>query len=159
MLRLLLGKDWTANRDEVFGRIARDVAQRQPGRILLVPELISHETERRLCLAAGDTASRYAQVLSFTRLAGRVSETMGIGVEECLDSGGRIVAMAAVAKQLSSRLKSYASVETKPEFLSALVDGVDEFKRCCISAADLSQASRETEGTLAQKLEELSLLM
>lgn len=159
MLRLLLGKDWTANRDKIFDRIARDVAQKKPGRILLVPELISHETERRLCLAAGDTASRYAQVLSFTRLAGRVSEAMGIGVEECLDGGGRIVAMAAVAKQLSSRLKSYASVETKPEFLSALVDGVDEFKRCCISAADLSQASRETVGTLAQKLEELSLLM
>ena len=37
MLRLLLGKDWTANRDEIFDRIARDVAQRQPGRILLVP--------------------------------------------------------------------------------------------------------------------------
>lgn len=159
MLRLLLGKDWTANRDEIFDRIARDAAQGLPGRILLVPELISHETERRLCLAAGDTASRYAQVLSFTRLAGRVSEAMKIGLEECLDGGGRVVAMAAVARQLSSRLKSYAAVETKPEFLSALVDGVDEFKRCCISAADLSQASRETEGALAQKLEELSLLM
>ena len=159
MLRLLIGTDWTANRDEIFARIARDVAQKQPGRILLIPELISHDTERRLCMTAGDTASRYAQVLSFTRLVGRVSESMGIGVEECLDGGGRIVAMAAVAKQLSSRLKSYASVETKPEFLSDLVDGVDEFKRCCISAADLSQASRKSEGTLAQKLEELSLLM
>ena len=109
MLRLLLGKDWTANRDEIFDRIARDAAQGLPGRILLVPELISHETERRLCLAAGDTASRYAQVLSFTRLAGRVSEAMRIGLEECLDGGGRVVAMAAVARQLSSRLKSYAA--------------------------------------------------
>lgn len=128
-------------------------------RILMVPELISHETERRLCAAAGDTASRYAEVLSFTRLARRVADSMGSAAEECLDNGGRVVAMAAAAKNLSSRLKAYAAVETKPEFLTGLIDAVDEFKRCCISSADLSRAAGETEGSLAQKLEELSLLM
>ena len=154
MLHLLLGTDWTANRDEVMKRIAADVAGRRGNRILMVPELISHETERRLCAAAGDTASRYAEVLSFTRLARRVADSMGSAAEECLDNGGRVVAMAAAAKNLSSRLKAYAAVETKPEFLTGLIDAVDEFKRC-----DLSRAAGETEGSLAQKLEELSLLM
>ena len=46
MLHLLLGTDWTANRDEVMKRIAADVAGRRGNRILMVPELISHETER-----------------------------------------------------------------------------------------------------------------
>ena len=159
MLHLLLGTDWTANRDEVMKRIAADVAGRRGNRILMVPELISHETERRLCAAAGDTASRYAEVLSFTRLARRVADSMGSAAEECLDNGGRVVAMASAAKNLSSRLKAYAAVETKPEFLTGLIDAVDEFKRCCISSADLSRAAGETEGSLAQKLEELSLLM
>lgn len=159
MVRLLLGRDWTANSDEVLRRIARDVHARRENRILMVPELISHETERRLCVFAGDTASRYAEVLSFTRLARRVSDTMGSAAVECLDNGGRVVAMAAAARQLSSRLKAYAAVETKPEFLSGLIDAVDEFKRCCITAQDLMDASRQTEGSLAQKLEELSLLM
>ena len=67
MLHLLLGRDWTANRDAILNRIASDVKMRKGGRILMVPELISHETERRLCIAAGDTASRYAEVLSFTK--------------------------------------------------------------------------------------------
>ena len=159
MLHLLLGRDWTANREEILRRIARDVHERKGNRVLMVPELVSHETERRLCAAAGDTASRYAEVLSFTRLARRVADTMGSAAEECLDSGGRVVAMASAARQLSSRLKAYAAVETKPEFLTGLIDGVDEFKRCCISAQDLRQAAEETEGSLAQKLEELSLLM
>ena len=75
MLRLLLGKDWTANRDVILDRISRDVRNGQGNRILMVPELISHDTERRLCAAAGDTASRYAEVLSFSRLARRVAET------------------------------------------------------------------------------------
>ena len=159
MLHLLLGRDWTANRDEILRRVAADVKSRRDNRILMVPELISHETERRLCAVAGDTASRYAEVLSFTRLANRVTEDIGCANMECLDNGGRVVAMASAARQLSSRLKAYASVETRPEFLSGLIEGVDEFKRCCITAQDLSRAVLETEGTLAQKLEELSLLM
>lgn len=159
MLRLLLGRDWTANRDEILNRIASDVRSRQGNRILIVPELISHEMERRLCMSAGDTASRYAEVLSFSRLARRVSDSVGCAAMECLDSGGRVVAMAAAARQLSSRLKAYAAVETKPEFLTGLIDCIDEFKRCCITPQDLVIAGKETEGSLAQKLEELSLLM
>ena len=159
MLRLLIGRDWTANRNVILSRIAEDVANRRSGRVLIVPELISHDTERRICAAAGDTACRYAEVLTFTRMARRVCEAMECRVEECLDNGGRVVAMASAARQLSSRLKAYAAVESRPEFLADLVDGVDEFKRCCVSSVDLSEASRETEGSLAQKLEELSLLM
>ena len=159
MLRMILGRDWTACRDVILDRIGQDIRQKKPGRILMVPELISHETERRLCAVGGDTASRYAEVLSFTRLARRVSDEMGSAAQECLDAGGRVVAMAAAARQLSSRLKAYAAVETKPEFLTGLIDAVDEFKRCCITPEDLTRAAGETEGSFAQKLEELALLM
>ena len=127
MLHLLLGKDWTVNRDAILSRVAEDVHNRKGGRILIVPELISHEMERQLCAAAGDTASRYAEVLSFTRLYRRVSDSMGSAAIECLDDGGRVVAMASAARQLASRLKAYAAVETKPEFLVGLIDAVDEY--------------------------------
>ncbi len=159
MLTLLLGSDWVANRNEILGRISADVKAQQGHRILLVPELISHDTERRLAAAAGDTASRFAEVLSFTRLGRRVMDIVGNSAMECLDDSGRIVAMAAAARQLHSRLKAYGSVETKPEFLAQMVDAVDEFKRCCISPGDLRNAMGETSGLLAQKLEELSLLL
>lgn len=159
MLQLLLGRDWTANRDAILQRISQDVRERRGNRVLMVPELISHDMERRLCAAAGDTASRYAEVLPFTRLARSVADSMGSAAQACLDGGGRVVAMAAAARQLSSRLKAYAAVETKPEFLTGLIDGIDEFKRCRITSQDLAAASRQTEGSLAQKLEELALLM
>ena len=159
MLELIIGKDWTANTDELLLRVASDVRQRRGGRVLLVPELISHDMERRLCAAAGDTASRYAEVMTFTRLARRVSDSVGSAVMECLDNGGRVVAMAAAARQLHGSLKAYASVESKPEFLMDLVNAVDEFKRCCITSEQLRRAADASEGVLAQKLEELSLLM
>ena len=159
MLTLLLGTDWTANRDEILRLVSQDVSEKKSGRILMVPELISHDTERRLCACAGDTSSRYAEVLSFTRLASRVADSVGHAARECLDNGGQVVAMASAARQMHSRLKAYAAVETRPEFLTGLVDAVDEFKRCCITPEDLLQASKQTEGSLAQKLEELSLLL
>ena len=159
MLTILLCRDQSAGADAVLEQIAADVSARRGNRILMVPELISHDVERRLCKVAGDTASRYAEVLSFTRLARRVEEMVGSGAEECLDNGGRMVAMAAAAISLHSQLKAYAAVETKPEFLTELVDAVDEFKRCCISAADLKEAGKNTSGSLAQKLFELSLIL
>lgn len=159
MLTLVLGTDWTANRDYILNMLAKDVAERKGNRILLVPELISHDTERRLCAYAGDTSSRYAEVVSFSRLTRRICDWAGYGMQDCLDNGGRLVAMAAAARQLHSKLKAYASLETNPEFLSSLVDAVDEFKRCCITSADLAAASLQTEGAFAQKLEELALLL
>lgn len=159
MLELILGTDHTIVTDEIINRVAEAVAAHRPGQIMLVPELISHNMERRLCSAAGNQVSRFAQVLSFTRLAQRISESAGCAAPQCLDNGGRVVAMAAAARQLHSKLKAYAAVETKPEFLTQMVDAVDEFKRCCIGAEDLKLASMRAEGALAQKLEELSLLL
>lgn len=158
MLKLIIGADWVANSDQVMNLIAKDVKDGLGGRILIVPELISHDTERRLCEVAGNTCSRFAEVLTFTRLAGRVSDSVGHGMLQCLDDGGRVVAMASAARQLRSKLKAYASVETKPEFLTGVVDAVDEFKRCCITPEDLLHASSQTDGVFAQKLEELALL-
>ncbi len=158
MLTLLLGTDWTENRSEIMRMISQDISEEKDGRVLVVPELISHDTERRLCAAAGDTASRFAEVLPFTRLARRVAEAVGPAAQECLDNGGRVVAMASAVRQLRSKLKAYASVETKPEFLTGLVDAVDEFKRCCITPKDLMTAASKTEGSFAQKLEELALI-
>ena len=159
MLTILLSKDWVTGRNEVLGRIASDVAKQLPGRILLVPELISHDTERRLCEVAGETASRFAEVLSFPRMAARVADRAGNAASQCLDNGGRIVAMAAATRQLHSQLKAYAAVENKPEFLKELVDAVDEFKRCCITAPMLADAAAKTEGAFSQKLQELSLIL
>ena len=159
MLTLLLCRDQSRGTDAILERIRADIANKKGNRILLVPELVSHDMERRLCKVAGDTASRYAQVLSFSQLASRVAEEMGSCAEEFLDNGGRVVVMAAAARQVQSRLKAYAAMATKPEFLTELVDAMDEFKRCCIGPQDLRSAAQMVEGSFIQKLEELALLM
>lgn len=159
MLKLLLGTNWRLGRDRVLENIARDVQAGLGGRVLLVPEQASHDYERRLCAAAGDQASRYAEVLSFTRLASRVFSQTGGGAAPTLDDGGRLLAMAAAVWQLRPQLKAYGAVGSRPEFLSALVTAVDEFKSCCVTPETLQAAIDQTQGALPQKLEELSLLL
>ena len=159
MLTLITGTDWKINRQKVLHFLSLDIQAEKSNCILMVPELISHQMERELLKSCGNTASRYAEVLSFTRLADRVASYTGNKALSCLDGGGRIVAMAAALRQLHSKLKTYASIETKPEFLSGILEMIDEFKRCAVTPADLKDASCKTEGLLAQKLEELSLIM
>ena len=158
MLKLILGTNWISNRDKILSFISDDVRNNRAGRILIVPELISHDMERNLCAVAGNAASRFSEVLSFTRLAKRVADESGHSVMPCLDEGGRVVAMAAAVSQVRSKLKFFASVGTKPEFLTSLVETVDECKRCAVDSGSLMRASRETTGMLAQKLEELSFI-
>lgn len=159
MLEILYGPDWCAVSDAIMARVADDVSHGLGKRILLVPELVSHDTERNLCRIAGDSASRYAEVLSFSRLTRRIAAYTGSAMPDAMDNAGRVIAMAATTRQLHGSLKTYGAVQTKPEFISLLVDVVDEFKRCCISAEDIRSASNRSSGELAQKTAELALIL
>lgn len=159
MLQLILGENWIANRDEILRLLHTDIQHRQGHRILLVPEQISHDMERRLCALSGDETSRFAEVLSFTRLATRLAAQAGGIARQTLDAGGRLVAMAAAVEQLQPHLKAYAAAGGQPELLQALVQVVDELKSGCVNAKALQAAAKQTQGVLAQKLQELSLLL
>ena len=88
MLHLLYGPAASGKTDLLMGRIRTAVAARTPGQVLLVPEQYSHEAERALCAACGDSLSLYAEVLSFTGLARRVAAETGAGEAPLLDQGG-----------------------------------------------------------------------
>ena len=76
MLKLLLGRSGTGKSAELLGRIRESGGVR--AQVLIVPEQHSHDSERQLCAVAGNQSARYAEVLSFTRLAGRSSPPMAV---------------------------------------------------------------------------------
>lgn len=158
MLQILLGKTLPALREAVLNQIAASAAQGVDGQLLLVPEQLSHDTERRLCEAGGDTISRFAEVLSFSRLAGRVQSLYGGVSHRALDQGGRLIAMAAAMEAVGSRLKLYGTGSKKPDFLMKILTLVEELKSSLIRPENLRQTAARLEGRLAVKLEELSLI-
>ena len=156
MLQLLLGRSGAGKSDALFARMARNGPARP--QILIVPEQHSHDSERRLCAQVGPEASRFGEVLSFSRLAGRVFDVSGGAAAPTLDPGGRLLLMYAALRQVSEQLTVYRRPSRKPAFLTGLLSTVDELKSCRITPRALWEAGEEAGGGEGDKLRDISLL-
>ncbi len=154
--RILYGTDFVENRMCALREIRDMAAQERGGLLLIVPENQSHEAERQLCTVCGNRISRYAEVLSLPRLAGRLFSAAGGVAATAFDRGGKLLAMSRACRQLHSRIKVFASRTAGAEHLLSLVDLCDELESACVAPDDLRAAAREMTGALAQKIEEIA---
>lgn len=159
MLQLWLSPVRRQGADCIMQTICDNAAHGINNQILIVPEQASFDAERRLCELGGDTIPRFAEVLSFTRLASRVFSVVGGTAVQTLDKSGRLIAMAGALEQVRSRLKIYGTYITKPDFLLQLLQISDEFKSYGVSSDTVRRIFPELTGTLAEKMEELSLIL
>ena len=157
MLTIRYSPDWRANaRRAVEALCALPEGSRG---ILIVPEQNSFDAEWSLCELGGDSISRRAEVLSFTRLATRVFSVTGGAAIPTLDRSGRLIAMAGALELLRPKLRLYGAHIAKPEFLEQLLRVVDEFHAYGLDAAAVRRAREELTEPLSQKLEELCLIL
>ena len=159
MLQLILGPAAAGKTGRLYGAIRRRIEAKQPGAILIVPEQYSHAAERELVARCGASASLYAEVQSFTRLAGRVADELGGGAEVSLDEGGRMLTMRMALGAVAGELRLYGHLGRKPEFLKGLLDTVDELKQCGLTPETLLDAAAHTEGSLGDKLRDLHYIL
>ena len=157
MFKLLLGRAGTGKTTAVLDRLCA-AGQERP-QVLLVPEQMSHETERALCRAGGPQAALRAEVLSFSRLADRIFQTAGGLGEEELDSGGRLLLMYRAVQGVSAGLRVYGRPSRRPAFLASLLATADELKSCCVPPELLVQAGEGAPGPEGDKLRDLGLIL
>lgn len=158
MLRIITGVDRVFLSEYVLQLFRQATEEQRQGLVFVVPEQFSYETEHRLCQICGETLSRWGEVLSFSRISDRVAAAHGGVAKTYLDHGGRLLAMALAAEQCASRIRLYAAVLRRPEFLQQLVKMAEEFQSYCLQPGALLELAARQEGTFAQKLEELALL-
>ena len=156
MLKLLLGRAGAGKTEAVLAAMAAGAGRRP--QVLLVPEQHSHDMERALCRAGGSAVSLGAEVLSFTRLAGRVFARYGGLAAPVLDGGGRLLLLHRALRGLAGELKVYQRPSRKPAFLSGLLATVDELKTCRVTPEQLWTAGTEAGGSEGEKLVDLSLI-
>ena len=156
MLRIIAGKARSGKTSLINAEIKDAVSKRQGGRFLLVPEQYSHEAERELCRICGDSLSLYAEVLSFTGLARKITAELGGIAVSYLDEGGRILCMALALKMIGGKLHVFQSAVSKPELQTMLISALEALKLSCISSADLLEAASRSRGDLANKLSDLA---
>ena len=159
MLNLLYARAGQDIRGELLERMGASHARR---RLLIVPEQYSHESERALCAAlreAGSAgASMACEVLSFTRLAGRLTDAAGGGAAPMLDAGGRMLLMYAALRRVSDALSTYRAPSRKPAFLTGLLATVDECRAYRVEPERLMAAGDELGGSQGDKLRDLGLI-
>ncbi len=156
MLHLMIGRAGCGKTTQLLHRLVE--AGRHRPQILLVPEQQSHEMERALCRAGGDTVSLYGEVLSFSRLANRIFMAAGGMGEPELDQGGRILLMHRAIQAAAGELRVYTRPSRKPAFLTALLATLDELKSGCVTPEQLRRAGEEAEGPDGDKLRDLGLI-
>jgi len=157
MLNLIIGRAGTGKTTLVQKDILRRMSAGEKELLLVVPEQYSHDAERQLCGFCGDEMSMHAEVLSFTRLCGRVFSELGYS-SNFLDEGGQILLMHRAMEAVAPDLKAYGAVNNRIELLKSLLEAINEFKSCSISTQNLESAVPDTSDTLSAKLHDLALI-
>lgn len=159
-MRILIGRAASGKTGRILSELAE--ACEKPGRqLLIVPELFSHEYERRLARATDNHGARTAEVLSFTRLAVRVFAEAGGLAEQVLTPAGRLLTLREAIRRVRVSLDHCAGALDQPELLREVLSIVDELKTCRIAPDDLFRASaegREESPALSAKLQEIAVV-
>lgn len=157
MLRIITGRAGAGKTALIIDEIRAAAARGEGGRCMIVPEQYSHEAERELCAAVGDSMPLYAAALSFTSLARRVEAETG-GSREALDAGGRLLCMALALDAVGAHLRVYGSSYRRAETQLALLSAVGELKTAVVDSEALESAA-SVGGTLGAKLSDLALVL
>ncbi|MDD6022867.1 MAG: PD-(D/E)XK nuclease family protein [Oscillospiraceae bacterium] len=159
MLTIIYGRAKTGKTQLLLQQVKTADTTAMASRILIVPEQLSHQTERKLSAHCGDPISYVSEVLSFTRLTSRVFSLYGGGARQVLDNAGRILTAQMALSGILSQLKVFASAAGRPEFLSGVVELIDELKSYHITREQLEEAASETTGQFSEKLREIGLIL
>lgn len=124
--------------------------------ILLVPEQLSFESEKALFRTLGPRLSLQVEVLSFTRLCNNIFRVFGGLANASVSKVAKYLLMAVAVEQQRDQLTVYAKSSRNTAFLQTLVDTCAEFKTAGVPPEQLAEAIAHCDGTLKDKLTDLS---
>lgn len=159
MLRLVLGRSGSGKTEYALAH-ADELAKAGKKVILIVPEQFTFETEKALLSRFGAGCVLNIEVLSFSRLCGRVLSECGGGALRYIDDSGRLILMQLALKEVQGHLRVYDRQALSPAFVNKMAEAVSEYKTYGITGEMLDGAANGTkDGLLRQKLGDISLIL
>ncbi|SMB97882.1 DNA helicase/exodeoxyribonuclease V, subunit B [Thermanaeromonas toyohensis ToBE] len=165
-LHFILGRAGSGKTRYCLQEIRKELlaAPQGPAIILLVPEQATFQMEKALVNLPGLQGSIRCQVLSFQRLAWRVSQEVGGAARPSLSDLAKHMLLRRLLKRRAKHLKIlHLGAWHQPGFIHELASTLKEFKYYCLSPSKLREAaaSLDLKGThelLAVKLHDLALI-
>ena len=162
-MRIVTGLAASGKTSMLLREIAEKAEANRGRQILLVPELNSHQMERRLAAATHNHGARTAEVLTFSRLADRVFAVVGGLAQQMLTPAGQLLTLQEAARRVQVGLTAWSGLADKPELLSETLALIDECKSCMIEPETLFRASEESaldeDAALSAKLCDLAQIL
>ncbi len=158
MLKFIFGLPSSGKTTNVLNLIKKSVESNQSV-VLIVPEQFSFQTERSVLQLLGDVDAGKVEVLSFTRLYDKISDTVGGTCGKLLCDSDKIILMSRVLNSLASELKIWGKYTNSLSFAKTVLDTIGEFKINSISSLEIKKAAENCDRvSLKNKLHDIAII-
>ena len=159
MLRIQLGENSSLKLKNCAHNISKSLAE---GRevLALIPDQFSFEFDNALYSELGIKDFNRVTTLSFKRLAVSLINQYGSARGILVKSEQKLILIFLALQNVkkSKQLKIFSRQIDKPNFINDVAGIIDSLTRCGISAQMLENACENTNGTISDKLHDISLI-
>ncbi|MBP1757333.1 MAG: ATP-dependent nuclease subunit, partial [Firmicutes bacterium] len=128
--------------------------------IIIVPEQAKLDFEQAYLNQSGQAGLLMAEILSFRRLATRLSGEVGRTAGNMLQASGQAMVLYRLLQDHRSQLKAFANLADKPGFIRQIAAVLGDLKRCGIDAQTLSGLQEQVSDiALQHKVSDLATLL
>lgn len=159
MLKIITGRCGSGKTNYIFNSISEKIKQGEKNILLITPEQYSFVSERKLLKMLGEENVNSVENASFTRLNGIVSKKYGNLPFPLLSKGSKAVMFKKACEMCKDDLSLFTKNINNTAFINSAVKIYDEMKSCRVSAADIMDASDNTDKPiLSQKLHDIYVI-
>lgn len=159
MLRFITGAVHSS-RDLRFCEEIKSACQEGRNVLVIVPDQFSFEYDKKLYELMGAAMFNKLRTAGFNRLAELISREYGSGSRENADENARIITMYKAVRRLkeSRSVRFYKRALDKGTFLGEVISFAGELMQSGITPEDLRVAAEKLNGSVCDKLFDLSAL-
>ena len=160
-LQFYIGGSGSGKSTKVFqDMIARSLKEEKTEFLMIVPDQFTMHTQQELCKLHPYGGIMNIDVLSFSRLAHRIFEEVGVEKKLVLDDTGKNLILRKVALEKEEELTVIGSNIRKIGYVHEVKSMISEFFQYDINVMELEELIRysEEKGALSFKLNDLKIL-
>ena len=156
MLNIFYGRE-SIDKEKFIYRV---IAEQKGRTLVIVPDQYTLEAEKQAFSLLHTDSMMDVEILSFSRLGGRLIASQGGGSRTFIDKYGRHMLLFQILSQCEERLRVFRGNLRKNSFIEMTNNFISEMKQYNVTSGDLQQlrSRLDEESLLSAKLADLQLL-